>query len=214
MPTLQDLRDDLRDAIGYQDDTEFPNEQADRVLNRAYWQVINQIPLKEKEKLITFPLVADHNSYEIPSDYESIVSVFLVDDLTHAQTQILRMSPEAQEERVLESSAETGKPVYYYRFNDCIKFSPIPDDAYTVKLLYYKNLADLVTGEFPLEKIYYDVILFGACYRQLFTLKQTDLAKDYKNQQTALLVSLQPTNEKEKADSRYAGVECILPDYP
>ena len=213
---LQNLRDDLREAIGYQDDTEFDNTKCDRVLNRSFWEVIEKIPFKEKEKTVQFPTIAGFNLYQVPSDYDAIRSIFWINDLDNIQKQIRRLSPEAQEEMFVDSEDQWGDPEFYYRENQCLKFWPIPNRELTITLLYWKDLADLdgADSEFPLQKVYYDIVLFGAVYRQALTLKQIPLSNTYRDQQSALLRGLEPKIETEKNDSRYAAVEVILPDYP
>ena len=213
---LQNLRDDLREAIGYQDDTEFDNTKCDRVLNRSFWEVIEKIPFKEKEKTVQFPTIAGFNLYQVPSDYDAIRSIFWINDLDNTQKQIRRLSPEAQEEMFVDSEDQWGDPEFYYRENQCLKFWPIPNRELTITLLYWKDLADLdgADSEFPLQKVYYDIVLFGAVYRQALTLKQIPLSNTYRDQQSALLRGLEPKIETEKNDSRYAAVEVILPDYP
>jgi hypothetical protein len=44
---LVTMRDELRDHLG-QDDVELDDDAADLLLNRAYWELLDKFPFREK----------------------------------------------------------------------------------------------------------------------------------------------------------------------
>lgn len=186
----------------------------DRVINRSFWEVVDKIPLREKQRTERFTVEAGVALYQKFSDLEAIRSVSVEDPTDGKHYPVTRFTREAHEDVFVNSDDMRGRPEYYYREGACIRFYPVPDlSTYTISITHLYELADIV-GDFPLRRVYYDIVLFGAIWRQFLTLKNTSMAMTYKSLQAEQVKSLEPEERKEEKDARYAGVEVMLPEYP
>ena len=80
------LRTELRVNLGYEtDDTgELSNTDADLLLNRAFWELMNKFNFREEEKSSTFPTIAGTEFYSLPTLFESVRNITIQDPGTNS----------------------------------------------------------------------------------------------------------------------------------
>lgn len=102
-----------------------------------------------------------------------------------------------------QSQSEAGQPIYYsdYDYNHWM-FGPVPDDDYTVEIIYYsriqpldaQNQENLITREAP------QAILFGTLLQAQGYLKSLDKLNVWKDMYSTSLAALKAENNSRNID--------------
>jgi len=212
------MRSELRGHCGYEDETDLPDVDCDLFLNRSLWEVVFDLPLREKEKTQTFQTVVGEPNYEVPIDFESLRVISVLEPTSGKHNKLERDSAASYERNYSENQNDQAIPEFYLREHDCIKLRPVPDDVYTITLKSLINIEDLVhDNDVPnTHRVVYEVILYGAVYRVF--LKNNDFisSSHFKAYQTDQIAKLTRRNveSKEETDTSLAGVEAVIPNYP
>jgi len=205
---LDTLRDKLRVHTG-EDDTDLTDSDTDLLLNQSYWEVMDKFNFREKERRVTFTLVADARDYNAPSPFEALQNIAVVD--TYGQHNYLkRMTPAKYEEEYTSGDNESkGIPTHYIRRQNKITLFPTPDIAYDAVMYYWTTLSDLEEGvvdEPNMPQVWHEIVLYGAVARRMMELSDFTRAREVRNFQAQLISTTSAVEEKEEADSRYSGV--------
>lgn len=215
---LDTLRSELRGHCGYEDAIDLPDIDADRMLNRSLWEVVFDLPLKSKEKTQVFETVVGQSDYETPIDFESLRTLAVINPTTGLREKLERSTAAwfAQNQSINDS--DRAIPAYYLREHDCIKLHPVPNDIYIVEIKSLIDIYDLVheTDQPEMHRVYHEIILYGAVYRQFLKNNDFITSSHFKAYQSTAMDKLLRRNveSKEETDSSRAGVEAIIPDYP
>lgn len=207
--TVDNLVEELRGHLGLDED-ELDDPAALLLLNRSYWDILNKFPMREKEKVATFDTVDGTALYELPVPSFEAVRLVSIEDLNDEQHTPLNRLTAFRYEQLYSNSTDTeAKPTDYLREDNCIRFYPTPDDAYTITIRYWANLDDLVAGisEPDIPREWHEVILFGAVWRGYAKLKDTVQMNAFKAQQILMINGIVPVEAKEEGDSHESGVE-------
>lgn len=165
--TLQDLRLLTRstylkidpNAKVWSDDT------LDVFINQAYHKVQSDMSFEwpEYETSVEITTVAWTETYTKPSDFVRLI--WLYDD-TYNLTK-------TSKQQTMIVRATESKPSSYYLYGSSIGFYPVPDNAYTIDLLYYRQLPFLTSSQgsgLPYE--YNQVIALYATYLMLISVEK------------------------------------------
>lgn len=209
--TLALLREDLRTSLGMDSD-DLDNTAADRLLNRAWWELQSAVRFSEGEGETTLSLVDGTVAYAMPtSDIMAIQSVVLEDsdDLWQRLIRIDDWNMFAKRD-----DTETDTPTHYSRRNDELVFWPCPDEAYSVLIKYRKTLQDIQTSGPEIPQEWHELILWGAVSRGFDLRGDTNRAQIYRNKQAISLSLLKPQETKETEDVRFSGFTLMRRRYP
>jgi hypothetical protein len=94
MPGLNvvQMRTGIRKATGVEeDDADFTTDDIDLYINRALWEVDNKFPFKEKEKTVTFNLVVGVRNYDVPTPFDAVQSISIMDRYSFQYTTLRYM---------------------------------------------------------------------------------------------------------------------------
>ncbi len=111
MINLPELRDELREHLGTDED-DLPDEKADLLLNRAYWEIIDKFAFREKEVSATFATTDGTRSYNVPEPFEALRQLSIA-DLNNGQHRALdRMTIHTYEEIFVDDEDARGYPTH------------------------------------------------------------------------------------------------------
>jgi len=210
---LSDLRTELRVHLGLEtDDTdELSNDDADLLLNRAFWELMNKFNFREEEKSSTFPTIDGTEFYSLPTLFESVRNISLQDsDNTETWFPLDRTSLDEYTKNLDDADSNEGMPLRYFREDNGIRLSPIPDKAtYVIKVKHRITLADLSSSNTTLviPQVWHELILMGGHWRGLYRLRNYEAAREIRNVQIGLINSTVEVEGKEEGDSSLAGIE-------
>ena len=211
---LIQLKDELRAHLGV-DDNDLPDADADLLLNRAYWELLDKFPFREKEVSGTFQTVVGTAIYGMPSPFEALRQLSIEDLETGQHTPLKRMTVYEYEKLFVNQTTLQSKPWGYVRESCSAKLYPTPDQIYTLTIKYWTTLADLVndTDTPPIPQVWHEIILYGGLWRGYVRLGDLSRSAQIEAKQATLINTITPTEGKEEFDSHTAGVEVLGRDY-
>ncbi len=213
---LATLRSELRFALSM-DSLDLPDPDADLLLNRTYWELLEKFHIRETESSMTFPTVAGTRQYSLPASFESLRISAIVDPDSLQHTQLDKFSIKQYENVYSDDEDQRNIPTNYFRGNEDIILWPTPDDVYTVVIHYKSTLADLSDAnvDAALPKSWQELLLFGATYRGFIRFNDYDKARGAKSNYDSILITMVPQESKEEWDTSTAGLQPKgMRDYP
>ncbi len=213
---LTQLRDTLRTTLGVPTNhPKFDTTALDLLLNRSYWALLSSLEFREKEATGTFPTVASERYYDLPTSFDYLRHLSILDPNTGGHIQLIQMSPAEYENNYNETSSYEGIPTNYVREGCGIRLYPTPDQAYTVTIKYAITLADLSASNTDpgIPQEWHEIIGYGAAYRGLLMLGDFPRYQQYYALYNAEVLKLKPTKFKEEEDNRFASVTVYRPEY-
>ena len=209
--SLSVLRQDLREHLGV-DETDLPDADADRLLNRAWWPMAAQIRFNEKDAEHTFTTVAGQQDYSFPSASDAIERVVVREPQGQTWEPLVKIDDWNMFER--QDDDEDAFPAYYSRRGNEFILWPVPDEEYEVKVKYQQTLSDLQASGPGVPQEWHEVILWGAVSRGFFILGDWARGKEAQMQQTIYLNTLKTQEERETIDRPMVGLKVLKRRYP
>ena|SRR5690606_35710101 len=218
--TLQQIRDSLRRHTGT-DSQDLDDDVADELISRAYEELSDKYPFREKDYRLDFvtsidPLITPRyqNKYSFPANFVA-VRVVSVTDCNGMKHKLERMTRSELEMVTNTESYADAMPTHYVRDSDCLILWPRPDQEYSITVRYEKSLSDLINAndEPDLPRSWHEIILLGAVFRGFLEFGDNNRAQIYKDQQLALIRSSVPVESKEEFDATKSGVEVLGREY-
>lgn len=210
---LASLRSELRVHLGDLDTDDLSNPDADLLLNRAFWELLNKFPFREKECTVTFTVDEDESFVSLPTLFEAIRKLSIQDNDTSEWTPLTRMDIDEHEDTADDNTDSKGEPVRYLRDRNGIRLQSeqggAPDQTYTLRMKYWITLADLddSNSDVNLPDVWHELLLYGGLWRGFIRLSDLEKAREIRNVQVGLINSTTLVETKEQADSSLAGVE-------
>ena len=209
------LRQELRVHLGYEttDTDELSDGDADLLLNRAFWELLNKFNFREEECSIEFTVAEDEDFISLPTLFESLRTLSILNSDTNKWTPLVRADIKEFEKVANDDSSAKGAPENYFREGVGIRLyssaGGAPDATYTLRIKYRVTLADLASGNTTLiiPDVWHELVLLGGHWRGLLRLRDYESAREVKNQQVALINSTVEVESKEEGDSSLAGIE-------
>ncbi len=209
------LRTELRIHLGYESDgtDDLSDDNADLLLNRAFWELLNKFNFREEECSIEFTVDEDEDFISLPTLFESMRKLSILNSDTNKWTPLVRADIQEFERVANDDDSAKGAPENYFREGSGIrlysKAGGGPDATYTLRIKYRVTLADLASGNttLVLPEVWHELVLMGGHWRGLLRLRDYESAREVKNQQVAMINSTVPVEAKEEVDSPLAGIE-------
>ncbi len=206
---------ELRVHLGLEttDTDELSKVDAELLLNRSFWELMNKFKFRETEQSIEFTIDEDENFIDLPALFESIRTLSILNSDTNKWTPLVRADIKEFEKVANDDTSAKGAPENYFREGVGIRLYSSagggPDKTYTLRIKHRVTLADLAdlntTLVFP--DVWHELVLFGGLWRALLRLKDFESAREIKNNQIALINSTVEVESKEEEDSSLAGIE-------
>ena len=208
---LSDLQDEVRELTG-DDSTDLPDAALNKLINRAYEKIRDVFPFRVEETTsVAVPTVDGTKSYGMPTGYDHLVSIAIVDD-NSKHFKLERITRQYYETVFVDTTDNEAFPTNYFRENDQIILYPTPDNAYTLVITYNATLTDLsAAGDVPeIPAVWHEILAYGAGWRRFIQLSDYARANALKAHQNTLIADIKPVEAKEDVDFRMAHVE--VPD--
>jgi hypothetical protein len=216
---LDILRRQVRVPVGVpeDDDPDLTTEDVDLFLNFAFWEIADNFPFREKERVETFVTTRGTRDYELPSNTEAVRQVAIVDITTKTRDSLDRMTGREYEDLYNEQETYYSRPTHFVREGCVIKLYPTPDAEYTITIRRWAELGELIEGikEDPnIPRTWMAALVNGARYHALLFLGDVNRANHYRNHNVASINSTVTKEEKEaNAGTQLSGVEVLGREY-
>ncbi len=212
---LEILRGDLRSHLGM-DTLDLDDAAASRLLNRAYWELLDKFPFRDKETYSTLPVVIGTASYTIDfAAIEAISKITIEDPETLKHKPLDKMSLDVYQQNFVNDESAYGRPTNYVRYGNEIILYPTPDVAYVVDYYYAAQLSDLaLESDSPsAPRNWHEIILLGAVYRGFLQLQDYERANAARTHWMTLLSSVSMNEAEENKDTPRAGLRIAYSQY-
>ncbi len=208
------LLTELRVHLGLEttDTDELSKVDAELLLNRSFWELMNKFKFRETEQSIEFTVDDGEDYIDLPTLFESMRKLSILNADTNVWTPLVRIDIQEFERTTNDNTSAKGAPEKYFREGVGIRLLSSggggPDKTYTLRIKHRVTLADLATDNTTLTfpDVWHELVLFGGLWRALLRLKDFESAREIKNNQIALINSTVEVESKEEEDSPLAGV--------
>jgi hypothetical protein len=206
--TVENLQDDIRDALGLDsDDEDGSTTKINRLINRSWKEIQNNFPLRAKDDIHSITTVDGTHEYALADDHDSFVRVTVRNPTSLEETTLERIEVDEFAERYNTDEDHRAIPTAYTPREGNLWLTPVPDEEYEVTVYYKSVLPDISAS---VDQRLYDIILYGASWRGFFNGGDHNRAVSTKALQTSLIKDHNPPEAKDEQDSRMAGVEVII----
>lgn len=212
--SLEDIRTDVRDHLGIDENDRFGSDiEIDKLINASKNELYEKFDFREKESTYEFATVDGTREYTVPADYDSLESMSIVDSETGEHTELIPKEVSWYESNYNEGEDYEGKPEYYIRRADEVWLLPTPDAEYEVVMHYDKLIPDLSSSGFSGPPAWVEILTLGAIHRGFRKMKDFESSNRIRKDQLALIESTSPTKAKEQTDyNRSAGLDVLRED--
>lgn len=214
--SLDTLRSELRVHLSV-DALDLPNTDADLLLNRTYWEILEKFHIRETESATTLNTVAGTREYSLPVSFESLRISSVVDPDSDQHTPLRNMSIKEYEKLYNQNEDNQAMPERYFRGRESLILWPTPDDVYVIVIHYRETLEDLADAEPDpmLPKSWQELLILGSTYRGFIRQNDYDKAGPAKRVYYDMLNTMVPQESKEEYDTSDAGLQPKgMRDYP
>jgi hypothetical protein len=205
------LREDLRIHLGM-DETDLPDVETDRLLNRSWWPMAATLRFAERDATTTFDTVASTSAYDIPVEVDSVQKVIAKKEGETSFYSLIKITDWNMFE--LKDTEDEDRPKYYSRRGSDFILYPTPDAVYNIEVKFLQTLDDIQSSGLDVPQEWHEVVLWGAISRGFFVRGDWNRGKEAQNQQAIYLQSLDTQDAKEHEDSIYSGLRPIRRRYP
>jgi hypothetical protein len=213
--SLHNLRDELRETTGM-DETDLPDNIAERYLNLSWWELQDKVKFREKENRATLNLVAGTRSYLLTAIDPSIDNITSVAISQLNTTQFNLINKRDYHAILDESDSDTyarGVPSEYATYGTSIYFDPIPDAAHVAEIVYRETLQNIPAGGPPVPQVWHEFVLLGAIARVFRRNGEFQKSAAIRMERDALAVITVPDIVKETEDFRMVGIHVVRAPY-
>ena len=186
-------------------------------LNRSYWELLDKYHFREKDVTETFNTTEGERLYEVPTPFEALQNIAIIDPDTTQSTPLKRMSTEKYNTEYNTDDDQWAIPTHYVREDCAIKLWPTPDsNEYTIVIKYWAVLSDLSEDSNPTPDIprsWHEIIMYGGVWRAFIALRDFMSANAMKAHQKALIDTMVPVEAKEETHSPNAGLAPQVREY-
>lgn len=231
--TLEVMRALVRKGLGNLTSADIPDADVDLYLNLSLWNLSERFPFKEKECVVETTATIGEAEYAVPhvNALDAIHSITMRNDdgyswkLDHKSMDFMehhRLTAEGEgagEDTPIDVNVEGNKldkPLFYTRWRNTIYLAPRPDEAYIIRVAYWRTVPSLVAGtvETPdLPRNWHEIVVEGAITRGHYYNEDYNLAQQAENFRLSHENSAVMVRDKEKRDNRYARVR-VLHEFP
>lgn len=180
-------------------DTNYSSSEIKNYINDTQRDIFNEYRLLFMEATQNYTMTSGVSDITdgsgLPSNYVQALDLLLTttDSERHLIYQDIRDIDNLYADADDTTAHPAGEPKYWYNYAQVIKTFPVPDDAYTLTLRYYKSPAELSSDddvpEVPQE--FEEILVVGAAYRVFQVKDNYDKAAILQNKYDELLQKLQ-----------------------
>lgn len=179
-------------------DTGFSSSEIHSYINDAQRDIFNEYRLPFMETTQNYTLtsgvsdITDGNG--LPTNFVQAIDIFLTTSGKESRLEYKDIREIDQDYTDPDDTTRhtSSVPKYYYYYAETIKVFPVPDDAYTLTLRYFKSPTELSSNddvpEIPSE--FEEILVMGAAYRVMQVKDQYDIAAIMQNKYDELLQKL------------------------
>lgn len=208
--SLVQLEDSLRKHLGV-DSLELDNTAADLLLNRSAWEVFDIFDFREKEAEAVLTTISGTSTYTVPADLNALQGVAINNSLDWdalSKNELLEF-----EENLSDRVDSYGIPTTYTRRGSSIVLSPTPNAAFSLRVKYWKTLSDLANTGPDIPESWHEIILYGAIWRGFAEFGDYNRSQSASLMQAKLISPKKTVEQKEKFDTRTAGLDVMRRPY-
>jgi hypothetical protein len=192
--------------------TQMPTDQIDLYLNRAFWEIQNKYPLRERQAISTFSTSIGIRNYEVSFPTESVdhIAITEKDSGQGRHYPLEQITRDMYEQKYEDSSDQWDIPIEYVREGCIVRMWPTPDDEYTITIRRNIALTDLgsIQTTSTIPQVWDEIIVIGGLWRACVDLGDIARSNFFKSLQTEMINTIVPTEANEaQSNSELAHVE-------
>lgn len=189
----------------------------DLLINRAWWDLLDRVDFKEKDKYTTFSTVAAQRDYSIQtiigSDIFDAIDVISITDPNSLDHEPLdSITNNWYEENYNEQTTQQAQPTSYFHWNGNLRLYPTPDVIYTINIYYKYILTDLSAGNPAIPQGWHEGILYAAVARGHIRSRDYSSA-GFMEGKSNQAMSRKTTAGKDDTNNKFAGVQVYRNKY-
>ncbi len=208
--SLDNLRAEVRSRMGLStNDTALSGDRLAELINAAQrkMSLVHDWPwlIEEDTDFTALTIGQQKYSVTVPNDnWRKTLNIVIDED------QVLRAVQPAEIFRYLDSEAERGRPSVYAISGTDIYFAPAPDQAYSVKHVYVKEVTTMSAGSdlATVEDWAIDALVDLACVQAAKRLRDFEMARMFMEEYALMIESLrdevrrtrQPVKPRRRTD--------------
>jgi hypothetical protein len=199
--------------------TQMPTTQIDLYLNRAFWEIQNKFPFREKDVISTFFTIEGVRNYDVSFPTEAVRHIAIVRDDDNGVGQhypLIQITRDVYEQKYQNTADQWEIPIEYVREGCIIRLFPTPDKAYEIVIKRLVALNDLsainTTANIP--QVWDEIIILGGIWRCAVDLGDLARGSYFKSLQAEMINTIIPMEVNEtQSNSQLAHVEVPVLEY-